>query len=152
VIGATYSIDMGHDFYTDVTGRLKIPTASVEKRMGTGKVDFTIGVDLIKDINNFSIYVGGRRRFVGQPDNYTLRDVWGAGAGVSARVSRTTSIGIDYDWQQSSFADTGASSELTAWASFRVIQNLRVQFYGGTGFTTNSANVIAGIAASWRFN
>jgi hypothetical protein len=150
-VAATYSIDFGNDFYADVTGRLKLPTASTTKRLGTGKVDATVGVDLIKDIGKVSIYAGGRHRFSGKPDNSNLRDVWGAGAGVSARVSKSASIGVDYDWQQSAFATTGSSSELTGWASLRLTRMLRVQIYAGTGFTTNSANFIGGIATSWRF-
>jgi hypothetical protein len=129
-----------------------VPTASTSKRLGTGKVDVTIGADVIKDINNFSVYAGLRRRFNGQPANQTLRDIWGVGAGVSARISRSTSIGIDYDWQQVSYASTGVSSELTAWSSFRVTQALRMQVFAGTGFTVNSANFIGGMAMSWRFN
>jgi hypothetical protein len=148
---ATYSIDFGSEFYADVIGRLKLPTASTTKRLGTGKVDATVGVDLIKDIGKISIYAGGRHRFSGKPDNSTLRDVWGAGAGISARVSKTASIGVDYDWQQSAFATTGSSSELTGWTSLRLTRMLRMQVYAGTGFTTNSANFIGGIATSWRF-
>jgi opacity protein-like surface antigen len=143
---------LGKQFYADLGARLKLPTASTSKRLGTGKVDFTIGVDLIKDIGNFSVYVGGRRRFNGQPDNQTLRNIWGVGAGASARISRSTSIGVDYDWQQVAYAPTGVTSELTAWSSFRVTRTFRMQVFVGTGFNSNSANFIGGIATSWRFH
>ena len=111
----------------------------------------TTGLDLVKDIGEASVYVGGRRRFAGKPIGSTLRDVWGAGAGASLRASNSLSVGLDYDWQQSAFSGSGASSEITGWASVRVAPTVRLQVYAGTGFTTNSADLVGGMSLSWRF-
>jgi hypothetical protein len=151
-IALSYELNFGSEFYADVSGKVKIPTASKSKRIGTGKVDITAGLDLVKDIGNASIYAGGRRRFSGKPAGSALRSVWGAGAGASVRASDTVSVGMDYDWQQSSFAGSGGSSEVTGWANFRVAPKVQLQVYAGTGFTTNSADIVGGLSLSWRLN
>ena len=150
-IAMTYSVGLGADMFVDLTGKVKLPTASQAKRLGTGKVDVTAGMDLVKDIGDASLYVGGRRRFAGRPTGSAIRDVWGAGGGTSYRASKSLSIGVDYDWQQSAFQGSGSSSEVTGWASFRIGSAVRMQVYGGTGFTTNSADLVGGVALSWRF-
>lgn len=145
-----YSFDLGETTYLDLTGRVKLPTASRAKRIGTGKVDYTVGADLVQDIGNASIYIGGRRRFTGNPAGSALRDVWGAGGGVSYRFAGGTLIGADYDWQQGSTVGDGASSEVTGWIGFPLSKRMRMQVYGSTGFTTNSTDFAGGLSISYR--
>lgn len=145
-----YSFDLGETTYLDVTGRIKAPTAAKSKGLGTGKVDVTVGGDLVQDIGNLSLYAGARRRFTGKPTGSTLRDVWGAGGGASYRFSGGTLIGADYDWQQGSSPGTGASSEVTGWIGFGLSDRMRLQVYGSTGFTTNSADFAGGLTLSYR--
>lgn len=147
-----YSAGLGGGTWLDLSGRIKVPTASRAKRLGTGQVDFTLGADLVKDIGNASIYAGGRRKFLGKPAGSTLRDIWGAGGGASYRLDGGTMIGADYDWQQSSTPGRGASSEVTGWVNFGLSRRLRMQLFASTGFTTNSADFAGGLSLSFRLN
>jgi opacity protein-like surface antigen len=147
-----YSLDFGTSTWLDTSARVKLPTASTAKRLGTGKVDVTVGADLGQDIGNASIYVGGRRRFIGKAAGSTLRDVWALGGGLSYRLPGGTIIGADYDWQQSARLTEGPSSEVTGWINFGLSRKLRLQLFGSTGFTTNSADFAGGISLSFRLN
>lgn len=150
-MAVVYTIDFGNDFYADLTGKVKLPTASRSKNIGTGKVDWTTGVDLIKDIGSTSVYIGGRRRFTGSSAAKPLRDVWGFGGGASVRTGKLLTVGADYDWQQSSaIAGSGPSSEITGWGSFRMNSKTRLMVYASKGFTTNSADFAGGMAISIR--
>ncbi len=149
-VAMTYSFDFGDDLYLDVTGKVKLPTASTSKRLGTGKVDVTAGLDLIKDIGDASLYVAGYRRFNGSTAARPLRDVWGFATGASYRLNDTLVIGGDYDWQQSSFAGNGPSSEVTGWGSFRLNDAMRLTVYASTGLSTNSADFATGATISFR--
>lgn len=147
-----YSFDLGGDLYFDVSGRVKIPTASRAKRLGTGKVDFTAGADLVKNIGHATLYVGGRRKFITSPTGAALRDVWGFGSGASYRLEGGTVIGADYDRQQSTNALNGPSSEVTGWINFGLTRKVRLQVFGSTGFTTNSTDFAGGLSISIRLN
>jgi hypothetical protein len=149
-VAMTYSFDFGDDLYLDVTGKVKLPTASTSKRLGTGKVDVTAGLDLIKDIDDASIYVAGYRRFNGSTAARPLRDVWGFAAGASYRINDTVVVGGDYDWQQSSFAGNGPSSEITGWSSFKLTDVMRLTIFASTGLSTNSADFATGATVSFR--
>lgn len=150
-MAATYSFDLGNAFYADVTGKLKLPTASRTKRLGTGKIDVTTSLDLIKDVGPASFYVSGRRKFAGKPAGSSLRSVWGAGGGASVLVAPGVSVGADYDWQQASFKGGQASSEVTGWTYFRLNRAIGMTLYAGTGLNTASADFLGGATLTVRF-
>ena len=150
-MAATYSFDLGNAFYADVTGKLKLPTASRTKRLGTGKVDVTTSLDLIKDVGPASLYVSGRRKFAGKPAGSNLRSVWGAGGGASVLVASGVSVGADYDWQQASFKGGQASSEVTGWTYLRLSRAFGLTLYAGTGLNTASADFLGGATLTVRF-
>lgn len=147
-----YSFELGDATYLDLSGRVKLPTASTAKRLGTGKVDFSVGADLVHSIGDATVYAGGRRKFMGKPAGSNLRDSWGVGGGASYRLAGGTLIGADYDWQQSSRTGNGASSEVTGWINFGLTRRLRMQLFGSTGFTTNSTDFAGGLSLSYRLN
>lgn len=147
-----YSFELGSATYFDVSTRVKLPTASTTKRLGTGKVDVTLGADLVQDIRQATFYVGGRRKFYNAPAGTTLRNTWGAGAGASYRLPGGTVIGADYDWQQAASLGNGPSSEVTGWVNLGLTRKLRLQLFGSTGFTTDSADFAGGLSLSFRLN
>ena len=134
----------------DASVRLKLPTGSTAKRLSTGSTDVTLQGELGKSIGSFDLHASARYKFAGHGTTSPLRDTWGAGAGGSARLNKTITIGSDYDWQQSSFAGAGPSSEVTGWAAFRVTKRLRLSTYVGGGLSRNSADYFAGTALTIR--
>lgn len=150
-VSASYSFDLGGELYFEPGVKLKLPTASRSKRLGTGKVDVTVSADLVKDVGPASFYIHGRRKFAGEPAGSTIRSTWGAGGGASVRVAPGVAIGADYDWQQSAFAGRQASSEATAWAYTRLNGQIGLTLYASTGFNQNSADISGGASISVRF-
>lgn len=152
VIAGTYSFDLGNDFFIDATGKVKVPTAAKSKRLGTGKVDVTAALDLVKEFGPTTLYVHGRRKFAGNSTAVPVRDTWGAGAGASVRAGNGVTLGADYDWQQSSIAGNKASSEVTGWASFRLAKGFNMSVFGSTGLNNNSTDFAGGLTLSIRLN
>jgi hypothetical protein len=150
-VAMTYSVDLGGDFYFEPTAKIKLPTASRRKRLGTGQVDFTLSTDLVKDVGNASFYLHGRRKFAGKPAGSTIRSTWGAGGGASVQAGDGFTVGADYDWQQSAFAGRQASSEVTGWANMRLADGLGLTLYASTGLNSNSADFAGGATISVRF-
>lgn len=148
---ATYSFDLGRDWFVDASARVKLPTASRRRELGSGVVDVTTGLDLVKEAGDATFYAGARRTFAGVGATRGGRDAWGAGAGASAWVSRNVNIGADYDWRQSSFAGERASSEATAWIGYAVTRKIRVRLFATKGLNGASADFAAGMTLSWRF-
>jgi hypothetical protein len=152
VMAATYSLDLGSDFFIDATGKVKFPTASTAKRLGTGELDVTAAFDFVKEAGPASFYLHGRHKIAGKPTGSLIRDTWGAGAGASVRASRALTIGADYDWQQSSLAGRQATSEMTGWASVRLNSKINLSAFASTGLNSNSADFSGGLSISVKLN
>lgn len=150
-VAMTYSFDLGGDFYFEPTAKVKLPTASVAKRLGTGQVDVTLSADIVKNVGPASFYLHGRRKFAGKPDGSTIRSTWGLGGGASVRAAEGFTIGADYDWQQSAFLGRQPSSEVTGWANLRLSRAASLTFFASTGLNANSVDISAGTSISIRF-
>lgn len=150
-IAATYELELASNVWLDANARVKVPTASVADRLGTGEVDVTVGGDLVTEIGDVTLYAGGRRRFVGNSATTTYRDVWGAGAGLSVQAADGVTVGADVDWQQSAVIGNGVSSDISGWASFRLVGPLRLKLFAGTGLSTNSHAFTGGASLTYRF-
>ncbi|WP_062345556.1 hypothetical protein [Novosphingobium sp. CCH12-A3] len=147
-----YSLELGRSTWLDLGARVKLPTASRAKRLGTGKADVTISGDLVQDIGSFSLFAGARYRFLGKPAGSALQDTWGASGGVSYRLPGGTIVGADYDWQESATPGRIASSEATGWINFGLSRKLRLQVFASTGFNARSTDFAGGVSLSWRLN
>ncbi|WP_225009017.1 hypothetical protein [Novosphingobium percolationis] len=132
------------------SGRVKLPTASRSRGIGTGKVDTTLAAEAIARFGAASVHAGARRRFLGRPVGWTIRDGWGVGAGASYALGKGVSFGVDYDWLQSATPGRAPLSEATGWISLPLDQRLRLQAYAGTGFSSRSSALLAGLSVSLR--
>lgn len=150
-VSAGYSLPLTDSLYLDAGVRVKLPTASRARRLGTGELDVTTSLELAYDFAGGSIYAGGRRKFAGTNATSTLRDIWGAGGGASFRLSSGVSVGADYDWSQAASIGGGDISEVTGWMSFRLNRRMRLQVFASTGLTTNSTDFASGATLSYRF-
>ena len=147
-----YSLELGRSTWLDLGTRVKLPTASRAKRLGTGKVDVTVSGDIVQDVGSFSLFAGARYRFLGKPAGSALQDTWGASGGVSYRLPGGTIVGADYDWQESATPGRIASSEATGWINFGLSRKLRLQVFASTGFNARSTDFAGGLSLSWRLN
>ena len=150
VLSATYSLPIGERTWFDTTGKVKFPTASEEKFLGTGTTDFTLQGELLHSFGQISAAVRGGRRFNGSSDVYPLEDVWLAGAGLYLGTGDTT-FGLDYEWREGSLAASPDRSELTGSLTQKLSDALRLQGYAYTGLADGSPDIGAGAQVLYRF-
>lgn len=149
---AGYRFDLGERTHLSMSSRLKVPTASVEDGLGTGKVDVTLGGDIGRDIGRATITVGTRRRFTGRPAGTDLRDTWAIAGDFGYRLGKGVMAGLDYEWRQSVTPGFSPAHDLTAWTSLPLKRDWRLELYGGTGFGRGSASAIGGVSVRWKFD
>ena len=131
-IAAGYSLGIGDSTWFDAVGKVKLPTASEAKALGTGTTDFVAQGEFLHSLGNVSVSAYGGRRFNGSSDVFDLRDVWLGGAGVYVNADRVM-LGLDYDFRQGSTGTSPDISELTGSLTYKLSDSLRLQGYGYTG-------------------
>lgn len=77
-LSAGYSFRLADNTFFDVNGKVKLPTASESKRLGTGTTDFTAEAEIVQLFGPLSVSARGGRRFNGSSALFPLQDVWQA--------------------------------------------------------------------------
>ena len=149
-LSAGYTLPLAERTYLDLTARVKVPTASEAKGLGTGTTDITAEAALTQQLGQLSLSARGGRRFNGSSTLFPLRDVWQAGAGAYYQTGNLT-LGLDYDWREGSLSTAADRSEMTGSATFKLSRQVRVQAYGYTGFTNGSPDAGGGLQLFYRF-
>lgn len=150
VAAATYSFALSDATYFDLTGKAKLPTASVEKSLGTGTTDFTLQGEVLQVFGNVSAALRAGRRFNGESDDFALDDVWLGGASLFY-VNGPTTWGLDYDWRDGSLPTAPNRSEVTGSATHKLSDAIRLQGYAYTGLSDGSPDLGAGAQVLYRF-
>ena len=137
---ARYSLEDLYDnnVFIDITGRVKIPTASFTDGLGTGEWDQSVQVDIASVFGKVVPFGAIGYRLTGQPQGYALRDIFYGTAGVQYTWTPRFSTGIFYDVRQSSIPTAAAPQEGTAYANFKLSDRLSLNIYGVKGFSKNS--------------
>lgn len=150
ILAAGYSFYLGGNTFFDAVGKVKLPTASETKFLGTGSTDFTAQGELLHSMGDVSFGLTGGRRFNGSSDLFDLRDVWLAGGGIYY-TGEQVSLGLDYEWREGSVIGSPDRSEATASLTYKLNEGLRLQGYGYTGFADGSPDLGGGFQVLYRF-
>jgi hypothetical protein len=150
-LAAGYSLNLGANTYLDAVAKVKLPTASESKFLGTGSTDFTAQGELLHVLSDqVSIGLIGGRRFNGSSDLYQLNDVWLAGGGIYFTGEKVT-VGLDYEWREGSIDGAPDRSEAIGSLTYKLNDSLRLQGYGYTGFADGSPDAGGGLQILVRF-
>ncbi len=150
---ATYSFESLYDrgMFVDLTGRIKAPTASFSKGLGTGAWDFAVQMDVAQAIGNFVPFATVGYRFTGTPAGFDLRDVVYGSAGLQYTVDDVLTFGAYYDIRQPSIRGAATPQEGTGYMNVRITDDWSFLAYGVKGFSSNSPTVGGGLSITYRW-
>lgn len=140
-----------HRLIVDVLGKVKFPTADEDKGLGTGEHDYALQADIVKGVGALSLFATGGYRWMGHSADFPLSNVWYASVGSSARLDALTSFGVAYDYREAATATGEYQSEVSAFATHRLADHVRVQLYGVAGLSDGSPDWGLGLmlSGSW---
>jgi hypothetical protein len=151
-LGATYSLDhlWRKGLFIDFTGKVKLPTASAAKGLGTGKTDFTAQIDVAKTWGRFTPFATLAYRFIGTPSAYPLHDAWNGSLGLQYTVSHVVSTGLSFDYRQSASPTGTDPRELFGYVAVAVTPKWSLEFYGIAGLSDGSPDAGGGLQITFR--
>jgi hypothetical protein len=135
----------------DLGAKVKFATADEAAGLGTGEHDYSVQADVFKPIGDTTLFGSLGHRWYGDPPAAELRDVTYWSVGFSHRVSAAATAGVAYDYRPRISASGSAISEATAFVSFRLSPQVRLQLYGIVGFSDGSPDYGAGTALNFSF-
>lgn len=136
--------------FVDVGGRLKAPTASRGKGLGTGHAAGDLQIDVTQMIGPWALFVSGEYGIRDGRD--ADRNPWSASVGVSRPLTERLSAGSFYTWRQSVRTGGAAAHEAFVYASYRFNAHFSLTVYGVGGFSRGSPDREFGVRYAYQWN
>lgn len=153
VLGSTYSaLQLNtQKFYVDVGAKVKLPTASESKGLGTGKTDYTVTTDAYKTLDHLTLMGTLGYKVLGDPSGAKLNNVWFTSIGAVYKIDDLNNLGAVLDLRQATTDQNTGLREYTVFYAHKFNQTYKLQTYAVVGDTTSSVDFGAGamLAVSW---
>lgn len=151
-IGAAYAIRQASlgGVGLAVSGEVKLPTASEEKGLGTGEVDYTIGAEASTTIGAVTPFAAIGYTLPGDPEGYELRNSVSARAGLAASLSPAVRGHVAYGYARSLSPMVPDEQQVGAGLNAALGKRLSVGVYGSAGLSEGSPDVGAGLSLGIR--
>lgn len=150
-LGAAYGLppeNLG-GFGLDLSGRVKLPTSSERKSLGTGKTDFAVAAELSRSIGTWSPFVTLGYRFFGDPAGLDLRNGPSASVGTTAQLGTVVAI-ASYDYARATSPASEDAHELFGALSGPLSERLNWTAYGIAGLSEGSPDYGVGLLLTFK--
>ena len=134
-LGLAYDIpEQNFGLGVQFSGRVKLPTASQSKGLGTGKADFSGAVELSKTFGPVTPFVSAGYRIPGDPTGIDLQNGFVGSAGFSVAAGRSVVL-LSYDYRERASLLAEDSHELFGAVTAPVAKKLDFTLYGSAGLS-----------------
>lgn len=137
-------------FDLDLMSRVKIPTASRQKRLGTGEVDYAVGAELSRDVGRFGPFVSAQYRVNGDPPDRDYHNTVATSVGSIMRLSRRTSVSLAHDYSQSRIRGRNGSHMLDGGLTTRLSRRMTLGGDAAIGLSKTAPNFRVGASLTMR--
>lgn len=129
--------------FIDLVGSVKLPTASEEKGLGTGKADFTLGAELAEVLPDRRWTALGEfgYTFVGDPAGYEAENRWLYSIGLSYECSRWLRFSGYLDGRTATFKGNENPLSMLLIGEFRLKSNFRLDTMLEVGMNDGSPDL-----------
>ena len=143
----------------ELTGKVKFATANEDKGLGTGEVDYSIQFDTWKPFGPVTPFATVGYTFYGDPPDVNLKNRAYVSGGavlslgkIGGPVFDRYSVGLVYDWAQSSIGGRGDIQGLSPFATIKLGRHFALDPYATIGLTSRAPDWGIGmqIRAFWE--
>ncbi|MCH9671839.1 MAG: transporter [Gammaproteobacteria bacterium] len=146
----TRNLDPLAGWYLDASARVKIPTASFDKGLGTGKFDYTLLLDGFAPIGHWLPFASLGYQITGRRATLRLRNALRGSLGVARQIGAHSQGAISIDYRAATSRSATDSLEVIPSFSIKMHKDWTLGTYGVIGLSDGSPDFAAGVQLSWR--
>ncbi len=139
------------DNYLDLTLKVKLPLADADRGLGTGEVDYTVQLDILRSEGPWTPFATVGYRFIGESRRFDLNDAWLASLGLDRRFNAAISAGLVLDFREAIAAGADNGLELIPYLAWSLGGGYSLSAYGIAGLSDGSPDLGVGTQLSYRF-
>lgn len=135
----------------DSVVKVKLPTASAEHGLGSGKRDYALQVNASLERGVWTPWLEAGYRVRGRPPDSAIRDSAFGALVVTRRIARGMSIEAVFDYRDPPASGSPHQAELSLALRYRLGPSLGVEVYAIKGLSDGSPERGGGLALSFAF-
>ncbi len=124
---------------------VKLPTASRDKGLGTGKVDYGVNGQLSKKMGAVVPFVGAGYTIIGEPDNFETRNRLSGTAGSHLLLGKNSALTASYNYEQSASSSIGDSQSINMGFGTNLTRSVRIGLDGAVGLSDAAPDTRVGL-------
>ena len=128
-----------------VGASVKLPTASRQKGLGTGKVDYGVSGQLSKKMGPLVPFVGAGYTIIGEPDNFATRNIVSGTAGSHVLLGKNSALTAAYSYEQSASTSIGDSQSINMGFGTNLTRSVRIGVDGAVGLSDAAPDTRVGL-------
>jgi hypothetical protein len=148
-VNAAYDLPVP-GFFASVRTGAKLPTASTDKGLGTGKVDYSVGADLAKPLGAVTPFAGVTYTIAGDPDGFDLRNSFSGQAGAAVRLGKAATAQLGYAFAQNALEAGDDDQRIVGGLNAAVSKGLSLGIYGSGGLSDGAPDIGGGVTLGVR--
>jgi len=152
------TLGVGHKLETESSGwssdlsvKVKFPTANDAKGLGTGEIDTMVQLDVFKGGGKITPYATLGYQFLGSNASYPMKNGAYVTAGFAGQVSPDLTMGLAGNWRQPIVVGGKAGVEAMAFVQYKLSEQSRIQAFVLHGFTDASPTIAIGVTLGLSF-
>lgn len=134
-------------WFASLVGRVKIPSGSARKGLGSGKPDATLAADVLRPLGMFTLFFSGGHTWRGETDGMPRKNTWNASVGGDFRLSSRWNAGASTEWRQLPLQ--GDTANLYGYARYRLNDTTALTAYTIAGLDKLSPDYGVGLQVSF---
>lgn len=139
-------------FATSLGGGVKLPTASRDKGLGTGEVDYAVNAQVARPLGNgVTPFAALGYTIVGEPQDFAVRNTVSGTAGTRVALSSGVNAALSYSYEQSASERLSDRQSLGAGLGVVLGQKLQLGLQGEAGLSQGAPDLKLGLRIGTGF-
>jgi hypothetical protein len=148
-VNAAYDLPVT-GFFASLRAGAKLPTASTDKGLGTGKADYSVGADFAKPMGAVTPFAGVTYTMAGAPDAFDLHNSFSGQAGAAVRLGNATTAQLGYVYAQSPVKGGDNDQRIVGGMNAGIGKSVSLGVYGSGGLSAGAPDIGGGVTLGFK--
>lgn len=134
-----------------LAGNVKVPTASREKALGTGELDYGVSGQVSRQMGPVVPFVTASYTVVGEPEGFDVRDTLGGSVGSQFLLGNSSFLTVSYAYEESATESVDNHQTVGIGLETGLTSRLRLGFDARAGLSSDAPEARAGARIGIEF-
>ena len=150
ILQGGYSFPIG-SFDAFVAGNVKVPTASREKALGTGELDYGVSGQVSRRIGRTVPFASASYTVIGEPEGFDVRNTLTGSVGTQVLVSDASSVTLSYAYEESASAAIANQQSVGLGVESNLSSSVRLGLDARAGVSRDAPDARLGLRIGFGF-